>query len=191
VSALDLVALRAAAEAAARAGGEVILASFEAPPNVREKSQGDWVTDADMESERTVRRVLEDLAPGIPVHGEEEGGDRDAALHWLVDPLDGTANFVHGHPAVGCSVGLVADGRPVVGVVHAPMLHQTFSAALGAGATRNGAPLAVRSSSPEARSNASRACSASSRRGGDRQRRVLAGSTRAAVSEGVTRAVWR
>lgn len=143
MSALDLVALRAAAEAAARAGGEVILASFEAPPNVREKSQGDWVTDADMESERTVRRVLEDLAPGIPVHGEEEGGDRDASLHWLVDPLDGTANFVHGHPAVGCSVGLVADGRPVVGVVHAPMLHQTFSAALGAGATRNGVPIRV------------------------------------------------
>lgn len=143
MSALDLAALRGAAEAAARAGGEVILASFEAPPNVREKSQGDWVTDADMESERTVRRVLEELAPGIPVHGEEEGGDRDAALHWLVDPLDGTANFVHGHPAVGCSVGLVADGRPVVGVVHAPMLHQTYSAALGAGATRNGAPLTV------------------------------------------------
>jgi myo-inositol-1(or 4)-monophosphatase len=143
VSDLDLASLRSAAEAAARAGGEVILASFEAPPNVREKAQGDWVTDADMESERTVRRVLAELAPGIPVHGEEEGGDRDAALHWLVDPLDGTANFVHGHPAVGCSVGLVADGRPVVGVVHAPMLHQTFSAALGAGATRNDAPLAV------------------------------------------------
>lgn len=143
MSGLDLPALRAAAEAAARAGGEVILESFETPPNVREKSRGDWVTDADMESERTVRRVLADLAPGIPVHGEEEGGDRDAALHWLVDPLDGTANFVHGHPAVGCSVGLVAEGSPVVGVVHAPMLHQTYSAALGAGATRNGVPLAV------------------------------------------------
>lgn len=143
MSGLDLPALRAAAEAAARAGGEIILEGFDTPPNVREKSQGDWVTDADMESERTVRRVLADLAPGIPVHGEEEGGDRDASLHWLVDPLDGTANFVHGHPAVGCSVGLVADGRPVVGVVHAPMLHQTYSAALGAGATRNGVPLSV------------------------------------------------
>ena len=97
--------------------------------------RSDWVSDADLESERTVRRVLEELAPGIPVHGEEEGGDRSAVLHWLVDPLDGTANFLHGFPAVSVSIGLVRDGRPIVGVVHAPVLGQTFAAAAGHGAT--------------------------------------------------------
>ena len=47
---------------------------------------------------------------------------------WLVDPLDGTANFLHGLPAVGVSIGLVQDGEPIVGVVHAPMLGDTYSA---------------------------------------------------------------
>ena len=56
--------------------------------------------------------------PGV---GEEEGGER-AATEWLVDPLDGTANFVHGLDAVGVSIGLVEHGTPVVGVVHAPLL---------------------------------------------------------------------
>ena len=65
--------------------------------------------------------LLHDAAPDIAFFGEETGGER-ADVGWLVDPLDGTANFVHGFPAVGVSVGLVADGRPVVGVVHAPML---------------------------------------------------------------------
>ena len=55
------------------------------------------------------------------MHGEEAGGER-ADTEWLVDPLDGTANFVHGFDAVGVSIGLVHEGRPVVGVVHAPLL---------------------------------------------------------------------
>ena len=75
MSVLDLDALLRAATSAALAGGELVLASFQSPVNVREKSPGDWVTDTDMQSERMVRRVLEELAPGIPVHGEEEGGE--------------------------------------------------------------------------------------------------------------------
>ena len=139
----DPLALLVAAGTAARAGGEVLMASFDDPENVREKAPGDWVSDTDLESERTVRRVLEELAPGIPVHGEEEGGDRSAAMHWLVDPLDGTANFLHGFPAVSVSIGLVRDGRPIVGVVHAPVLGQTFAAAAGHGATCNGVTIGV------------------------------------------------
>ncbi|MEI8336441.1 MAG: inositol monophosphatase family protein [Actinomycetes bacterium] len=145
MSVLDLDALLGAATSAALAGGELVLASFQSPVNVREKSPGDWVTDTDMQSERMVRTVLEELAPGIPVHGEEEGGERAHDLHWLVDPLDGTANFLHGHPAVGVSIGLVAEGRPVVGVVHAPMLGNTYSARLDGGATCNGRKISVSS----------------------------------------------
>ena len=105
------------------------------PPDVREKAPGDWVTAADIASEDAVRAVLE-RETDLPVFGEEAGGER-ADIGWLVDPLDGTANFVHGLDAVGVSVGLVVDGEPVVGVVHAPLLDRTYAARKGGGAFRD------------------------------------------------------
>ena len=65
--------------------------------------------------------------------GEEEGGDR-TALGWLVDPLDGTANFLHRFPVVGVSIALVEDGVPIVAVVDAPLLGSTYTARRGGGA---------------------------------------------------------
>jgi myo-inositol-1(or 4)-monophosphatase len=132
---LDLDALLVAADRAARAGGEIVRSNFGAPPDVREKAPGDWVTAADIASEDAVRAVLE-RETGLPVFGEEAGGER-AEIGWLVDPLDGTSNFVHGLDAVGVSVGLVSDGEPVVGVVHVPLLGRTYSARKGGGAFRN------------------------------------------------------
>jgi myo-inositol-1(or 4)-monophosphatase len=142
MSALDLDALLDAAIAAAMAGGEIVLDAFGTASNVTEKAPGDWVTATDTASERAVRAVLVEAAPDIPVFGEEEGGER-GPLGWLVDPLDGTANFVHGFPIVGVSIGLVADGVPVVGVVHAPMLGDTYTARAGGGAYRDGERLWV------------------------------------------------
>jgi myo-inositol-1(or 4)-monophosphatase len=147
VSDLDLAHLLEVAERAARIGGAVVSASNGSPSNVREKAPGDWVSDVDTASENAVRDALADGEPGIAFFGEESGGER-AALGWLVDPLDGTANFLHGFPAVGVSVGLVLDGRPVVGVVHAPLLGDTYCATAGGGATRNGTPLAVSTRPP-------------------------------------------
>jgi len=144
---LDLDALVIAADTAARAGGEVIRAHFGSPPEVREKAPGDWVTAADVASEDIVRAVLE-RETGLPVFGEEAGGER-ADTGWLVDPLDGTSNFVHGLDAVGVSVGLVADGEPVVGVVHAPLLARTYAARKGGGAFRDGRRIHVSGRSPE------------------------------------------
>jgi len=135
MTSLDLDALLVAADRAARAGGEIVRAHFGAPDGVREKSPGDWVTAADVASENAVRAVLE-RETGLPVFGEEEGGER-AETGWLVDPLDGTSNFVHGLEAVGVSVGLVAGGEPVVGVVHAPLLDRTYAARRGGGAFRD------------------------------------------------------
>ena len=89
-SALDLAALTRAGEAAARAGGTIVLAGFDAPTNAREKTAGDWVSDVDTASERAVAAVLAEAAPGIAFFGEESGGER-AALGWICDPLDGTA----------------------------------------------------------------------------------------------------
>lgn len=142
MSALDLDALLDAAIAAARAGGAIVLDAFGAPRDIVEKAPGDWVTATDTASERAVRAALLAAAPDIPVFGEEEGGER-GPLGWIVDPLDGTANFVHRFPVVGVSIGLVEDGVPIVGVVHAPMLGETYTARTGGGAHRDGEPLSV------------------------------------------------
>jgi myo-inositol-1(or 4)-monophosphatase len=130
---VDLDKLADAAHTAACAGGQVVSARFGAARDVQEKAPGDWVSEADLTSERAVREILEAAAPDIPVFGEEEGGER-GALGWLVDPLDGTANFLHRFPVVGVSVALVEEGTPVVGVVHAPLLEDTYVAVRGRGA---------------------------------------------------------
>jgi myo-inositol-1(or 4)-monophosphatase len=143
----DLDRLLAVALEAARAGGTVVSEEFGAPREAREKAPGDWVSAADLRSEAAVRGVLAAATPDIAVLGEEGGGER-AALGWLVDPLDGTANFLHGLEAVGVSVGLVEDGVPIVGVVHAPLLGRTYSARRGGGAFRDDQPIRVSERAP-------------------------------------------
>jgi myo-inositol-1(or 4)-monophosphatase len=139
---LDLPSLLRAAEHAARAGGEIVAAQFGSTGNARQKAPGDWVSDVDTTSEAAVRSALERAAPSLPVFGEEGGGGR-GDVGWFVDPLDGTANFLHGFPAVGVSVALVRLGVPVVGVVHAPLLGDTYTATAGSGAFCNGEAITV------------------------------------------------
>ena len=122
------------ARRAALAGGAVIRSAVHRDAEAEPKGAGDYVTEVDRASERAIREVLEDELPDLPVVGEE-GGGREGPRHWLVDPLDGTTNFVHGFPIVGVSIALVHDGVPVVGVVHAPFLGDVWVAARGAGAT--------------------------------------------------------
>lgn len=127
--------LRAVAERAALAGGAVIrragLAGWGAP-DVK-GAAGDYVTAVDRESEQVVASFLAQET-GIPVIGEEGwGAGETGGRYWLVDPLDGTTNFVHGFAAVGVSVALVEDGLPVAGAIHAPFLGETWSAAVGEG----------------------------------------------------------
>jgi myo-inositol-1(or 4)-monophosphatase len=145
---LDLDALLEAARKGAAVGAAVVLDAYGAARNVRSKGPGDWVSDADTSSEHAIRAVLHDAAPDLAFFGEETGGDR-ADVGWFVDPLDGTANFVHGFPVVGVSVALVADGQPVVGVIEAPMLGLVYAARLGGGATCNDDPIRVSRRDPE------------------------------------------
>jgi len=148
VSTLDYRDLLTCADRGARAGGDIVRRHFGTHlESVREKSPGDWVSEVDLESERAIRELLT-RDSGLPVYGEEAGGD-DFDTGWLVDPLDGTANFVHGFDAVGVSVGLIDAGVPVVGVVHAPLLDRTFCAATGVGAFRDERPLHVSARAPE------------------------------------------
>jgi myo-inositol-1(or 4)-monophosphatase len=147
MNASDLDRLLAVARDAARVGGAIVAEEFGAPREVREKAPGDWVSAADLRSEAAVRDALLAAVPDIPVLGEEGGGER-AALGWLVDPLDGTANFLHGLEAVGVSIGLVEDDVPIVGVVAAPLLGRTYWARAGGGAFRDGVPIRVSTRAP-------------------------------------------
>lgn len=88
------------------------------------------VTDADTAVEHAIRAVLASERPADAVVGEEYGG-RAAARTWLIDPIDGTKNFLRGVPAWASLIALVVDGTPAVGVVSAPALHRRWWASAG------------------------------------------------------------
>ena len=130
---MDLDQLLAVAEHAASRGCEVVRDRTERAAT--SKGTGDYVTAVDLASERAITALLREATPDIPVLGEEEGGAAlGAGRSWVVDPLDGTTNFVHGFPVVGVSVALVEEGRPVAGAVEAPFLGGRWAAARGRGA---------------------------------------------------------
>jgi histidinol-phosphatase len=92
------------------------------------------VTDADQAVERLIRERIEASRPHDTVLGEEYGGDRAAGRQWIIDPVDGTANFLRGVPIWGTLISLVVDGVPVVGVASAPALGTRWWGAKGHGA---------------------------------------------------------
>jgi myo-inositol-1(or 4)-monophosphatase len=128
----DLDLLTRVAEEAARTGGRVVSEGAGAA-TAEVKGLGDYVTEVDRASERAIAEVLGRATPDVPVVGEE-GGGAHGDRWWVVDPLDGTTNFIHRFPAVGVSVALVEHGRPIVGAVHAPFLGETYVGARGLGA---------------------------------------------------------
>lgn len=115
----------------------------ERPVQVRHKGIVDLVTEIDLASEAAIRAVLARHTPDIPVLGEEGGGAEGASTRWVVDPLDGTTNFVHGVPHYGPSIALEVDGRSVVGVVLDATRGQVFRATEGHGAFCDDARIAV------------------------------------------------
>ncbi|WP_086821167.1 histidinol-phosphatase [Allokutzneria sp. NRRL B-24872] len=92
------------------------------------------VTDADLAVEDAVRELLADARPGDAVAGEERGGTAGAGRAWVLDPIDGTKNFLRGVPAWATLIALVVDGTPELGVVSAPALGRRWWAARGTGA---------------------------------------------------------
>ncbi|WP_307722956.1 inositol monophosphatase family protein [Gandjariella thermophila] len=107
-------------------------------------SETDVVTETDRAAERLVRDRLAELRPGEPVLGEEEGGGDDSAgagLCWVVDPIDGTVNFLYGFPWYAVSVAAQVDGVSVAGAVVEPPSGRVWTAARGLGAELDGRPL--------------------------------------------------
>lgn len=122
--------------------GALLMTGFRGDHGAREKTRGDLVTELDERCEAQLRERLGDRFPHARVVGEEEGGVPEG-LTFYVDPLDGTNNYAHGHPWFCVSVGLWDESEPVMGVVHAPAMGLTYSAAVGRGLLRNGEPGSV------------------------------------------------
>lgn len=141
--------LDVAREAAAAAHAILRTYADRRPDHVRIKSGAiDLVTEVDGACETAIREVLSRHTPDVPVLGEEQGGTRGPGARWVVDPLDGTTNFVHGFPFYAVSVALVVDGISEVGVVVDAVRGREYTARRGHGAFRDGSRLRV-SATPE------------------------------------------
>lgn len=142
---VNRLSLFEAAREAARLGGQRSRQLLHAAA-ARSKSESyDLVTDADVETERYIREVLLSRFPKHEVLGEEGRGTvaTDAPAVWIVDPIDGTNNYVHGIPHYGCSVAYAEGGEVLVGAVYDPERGELYSAYLGGGAYLNGERITV------------------------------------------------
>lgn len=132
-------------EAAAKAGAAVLqnmIGQFE----VREKGRADLVTEADLASQEAIRDVLLGQFPEHDFIGEEGASTErhdSTRYRWIVDPLDGTTNYVHGVPHYAVSIALERGGELLAGCVYDPVLEESFTAVQGEGAKLNGQPIRV------------------------------------------------
>jgi myo-inositol-1(or 4)-monophosphatase len=130
----------------ARIGGEILLSGFRLlkKEQVRTKGAGDFVTEMDHRSEEAVIRRIRESYPDHEILAEESGaGPGRGGMRWIIDPLDGTTNYVHGVPFFCVSVAVERDGITEAGVVFDPVHRETFWAVRGGGAFLNGPAIHV------------------------------------------------
>jgi 3'(2'), 5'-bisphosphate nucleotidase len=138
----------------AKRAGTAIMEVYKREFEVELKADDSPVTEADLASEAIITPALKALTPDIPVVAEESfaehgGPEVGTAPFWLVDPLDGTAEFVSRNGEFTVNIALIRDRRPVAGIVFAPTLDLTYTGAAGLGAFRqegreSGQPIAAR-----------------------------------------------
>ncbi len=136
----------AVAREAALAAGEIIARHSSGDRESWDKAEDSPVTRADLEANRAIVEVLRSGFPEDPVLSEESRDSRARQgrdFVWVIDPLDGTKEFVAGIPEFAVSIARVFRGEPVVGVVHPPLSGECFAGARGLGATCNGDRLSV------------------------------------------------
>ena len=129
------------AEKTARAAGEML--EHHGALHVTRKSENDFVTEMDLKSENMIRELLLTACPEDEFFGEESGGATKAAGRWVVDPIDGTANFMRGERLYTISIAYEHEGELVVGCVYCPGTDEMFVGVRGEGATCNGKPIHV------------------------------------------------
>jgi myo-inositol-1(or 4)-monophosphatase len=135
--------LQAAVEAARR-GGEM-LEQWGEKFTAREKSPSNLVTEADLASQTAIYEFLKSQFPDHRFLGEEglSQNEGDSPYRWVIDPLDGTSNYVHRFPYYAVSIGLEKDDKLIAGVIYDPNRDEMFTATLGGGAFLNGKPIHV------------------------------------------------
>lgn len=137
-----------AACSACRTGGG-ILQDWAKRFTAKEKSRANLVTEADLASQKAIFEELSGRFPDYGFLGEEDAGHEQQTSasfqgnRWVVDPLDGTGNYVHQFPYYAVSIGLEHDGELVVGAIYDPTRDEMFAAATGQGATLNGQPIST------------------------------------------------
>ncbi len=117
----------------AREAGDKILTIYQQDFDVKTKSDASPVTEADVEAEKIILNGLYNLTPDIPVLAEESEAagnvpDLSSGIFWLVDPLDGTKEFIHKRGEFTVNIALIEQGRPTMGVIHIPAKNQTYFA---------------------------------------------------------------
>lgn len=124
---------------AARAAGNQIMRSLDRVDqlNVTRKARNDFVTEVDRNAEREIVNIIRRAYPQHAVLGEEGGEDGDHEVRWIIDPLDGTTNFLHRLPHFAVSIGIQVKGKLEHGVIYAPCTQDLYVASRGAGAQLN------------------------------------------------------
>jgi myo-inositol-1(or 4)-monophosphatase len=118
--------------------GSMLLKEFRHPHEVSHKGEVDLVTDMDLKVENLIHDKISKSYPSHSILTEEGSSeDRDSSFRWIVDPLDGTTNYVHGYPVWCVSIALERDGEIELGVIYNPNLDELFHAREGFGAFRN------------------------------------------------------
>ena len=146
---LDVVARQLAAEAVARQAGKLARRYYDDRTNLAVESKGiqDLVSIADRAVEDLIVGRLGGAFPGDSFLGEEGGASSDGDLTgdriWVIDPIDGTANFLRGIPHWAVSIAYMVAGKVEIGVAYDPMADELYSARRGGGATRDGTPIRV------------------------------------------------
>ena len=134
------------AELAAHEAGSVIIGLFRGKYDIQEKSKNNPVTTADLEANRIIRNIVKEKFPSDGWLSEEDvdGSHRlRSSRVWVIDPIDGTKEFIEGVPQFAVSIGFVVDGRPMVAVVYNPAKERFYRAAAGQGAYVNGQTIHV------------------------------------------------
>lgn len=146
----ELAAYLQFARELAEIGGRIAMGHYRNDPEAKRKDDGTWVTEADWKAEAQMRLRIARTFPDHNILGEEEGltsagggAPLQGAPTWVLDPIDGTNNFMAGIPIWATLVGLRIDGLAVAGVAHAPVLGETYDGATGLGARMNGETITV------------------------------------------------
>ncbi len=130
------------ATSAALAAGKLLRQHFGSDATVDEASHHDIKLALDKESQELITEILLDARPGDALYGEEGiAGNQNSARQWIVDPIDGTVNFYYGIPHFCVSIALRVDGEIVAGVIHDPMVGETWTVEKGGPAMLNGSPV--------------------------------------------------